>query len=118
LRTGGRFVFSVLHPAFYNQAPSPSDSPPPWSRTVTGYREPAQWWVESFGGHRHYHRPLEDYVEALSRHGLLVRRLVEPPTLPRHEHCEDHWSDYERWFATIPTMLAVSAVAPGRNGTN
>ncbi|WP_154794195.1 class I SAM-dependent methyltransferase [Occultella kanbiaonis] len=111
LRPGGRFVFSVLHPAFYNQTPSPSDSPAPWSRTVTGYLEPAQWWVESFGGHQHYHRPLEDYVEALSRQGLLVRRLVEPPTLPRHARSDDRWSAYERWFATIPTMLAVSAVS-------
>ncbi|TDE92547.1 class I SAM-dependent methyltransferase [Occultella glacieicola] len=57
LRPGGRFVFSILHPAFFNQAPSPSGDAPPWSRSVTGYRERAQWWVESFGGHRHYHRP-------------------------------------------------------------
>ncbi len=112
LRPGGRFVFTILHPAFFQQQPSPSDSPPPWSRSVTGYLEPAERWVESFGGHRHYHRPLEQYVDALFRHGLLVRRLVEPPTLPHHERTEEQWSDYERWFATIPTMVAVSAVKP------
>lgn len=112
LRPGGRFVFTFLHPAFFRQEPSGRDSPPPWSRRVTGYREPEEWWIESFGGHRHYHRPLEQYVEALFRHGLLVRRLVEPPTLPPHEQPEEQWSDYERWFATIPTMVAVSAVKP------
>ncbi|SKC71903.1 class I SAM-dependent methyltransferase [Krasilnikoviella flava] len=112
LRPGGRFIFTVLHPAFFHQEPSPSGSPPPWSRSVAGYLEPAEWWIETFGGHRHYHRPLEQYVDALFRHGLLVRRLVEPSTLPNHERPEEQWSDYERWFATIPTMLAVSAVKP------
>lgn len=112
LRPGGRFIFTVLHPAFFHQEPSPSDSPPPWSRNVTGYLEPTEWWIESFGGHRHYHRPLEQYVEALFRHGLLVRRLVEPPTRTGQERPEEPRSDYERWFASIPTMLAVSAVKP------
>lgn len=110
LRPGGRFIFTVLHPAFFHQKPSPSDTPPPWSRSITGYLEPAEWWIESFGGHRHYHRPLEQYVEALCRHRLLVRRIVEPPTLPHHERPVEQWSDYERWFASIPTMLAVSAI--------
>ncbi len=110
LRPGGRFIFTILHPAFFRQQPSSPEAQPPWSRKVTGYLRREEWWIESFGGHRHYHRPLEHYVEALSLNGLLVRRLVEPPTLPGHELPEEHWSDYERWFATIPTMLAVSAV--------
>jgi SAM-dependent methyltransferase len=110
LRPNGRFIFTILHPAFFQQSPSDPSSPPPWSRAVTGYREPEEWWIESFGGHRHYHRPLEQYFEALSRHGLLVRRLVEPPTLPAHDRPEAEWNAYEKWFATIPTMLAVSAV--------
>jgi SAM-dependent methyltransferase len=112
LRPGGRFIFTILHPSFFRQEPSDRDSPPPWSRRVTGYLEPEEWWIESFGGHRHYHRPLEQYVEALFRHGLLVRRLAEPTTLPHHERPEEQWSEYERWFASIPTMLAVSAVKP------
>jgi SAM-dependent methyltransferase len=112
LRPGGRFVFTILHPAFFRQEPSGPDSPSPWSRRVTGYLEPEEWWIESFGGHRHYHRPLEQYVEALFRPGLLLRRLVEPPTLPHHDRPEEQWSDYERWFASIPTMVAVSAVKP------
>ncbi|WP_165962809.1 hypothetical protein [Occultella glacieicola] len=39
-----------------------------------------------------------------------MRRLAEPATLPRHELPESEWNDYERWFASIPTMLAISAV--------
>ncbi|SNQ47439.1 hypothetical protein FRACA_190018 [Frankia canadensis] len=84
--------------------------------------------IASFGGHTHYHRPLSWYVGRLAAHGLAVTGLHEPATLPAHRHPATQWSDYERWFATIPTMIALAcrplsrqtshhaSPAPGREG--
>ena len=44
----------------------------------------------------------------LGRHGLAVTGLHEPPTLPSHTRPPAQWTGYERWFSTIPTMLAVA----------
>jgi hypothetical protein len=75
---------------------------------VRGYLQHEQRWIESFGGHLHYHRPLSWYVERLTAHGLVVTGLHEPPTLPHHTRPEADWTPYEHRFATMPTMLAIA----------
>ncbi|MCY1143180.1 methyltransferase domain-containing protein [Actinoplanes sp. Pm04-4] len=102
----GPFVFSILHPSFFSHEPV-EDSGERYRR-VTGYLDHERRWITSFGGHHHYHRPLSWYFDLLTRHGFTVTALHEPPTLPHHARPESEWTDYERWFATIPTMLAVS----------
>lgn len=52
--------------------------------------------------------PLSWYIELLTRNGLAVTGLHEPPTLPSHSGPDNEWTGYERWFATIPTMLAIA----------
>ncbi|XVV16325.1 class I SAM-dependent DNA methyltransferase [Actinoplanes sp. CA-131856] len=104
----GVFVFSILHPSFFHQAPVEDPGTGERYRKVNGYLRHERRWITTFGGHNHYHRPLSWYVDLLTRHGLAVTGLHEPPTLPQHGRPEEEWSDYERWFATIPTMLAVA----------
>ncbi|SNY62840.1 class I SAM-dependent DNA methyltransferase [Paractinoplanes atraurantiacus] len=104
----GVFVFSILHPSFFHQAPVDDPETGERYRKVTGYLEHERRWITTFGGHNHYHRPLSWYVDLLTRHGLVVTGLHEPPTLPQHGRPEAEWTDYERWFATVPTMLAVA----------
>ncbi|MFC7484620.1 class I SAM-dependent methyltransferase [Luedemannella flava] len=110
----GVFVFSILHPCFFAQAPLEADGER--YRKVTGYLAHETRWITSFGGHHHYHRPLSWYVNLLGRHGLAVTALHEPPTLPAHVRPEPEWTAYERWFATIPTMLAVACRPMANDG--
>ncbi|MCM3887443.1 class I SAM-dependent methyltransferase [Frankia sp. R82] len=104
----GVFVFSILHPCFFDQAPVLDPDTGAWHRHVRGYLEHEQREIASFGGHTHYHRPLSWYVERLAACGLAVTGLHEPATLPAHRRPVAQWSDYERWFATLPTMIAVA----------
>lgn len=109
LTSDGVFVFSILHPCFFDQNPVQEPGTGQRYRKVTGYLEHERRWITTFGGHNHYHRPLSWYFDLLTREGFVVTGLHEPPTLPGHGEPESHWTDYERWFATIPTMLAVAA---------
>lgn len=108
LRPGGVFVFTILHPAFFGRAIVDEGPGGQRYRKVTGYLDHETRWISSFGGHRHYHRPVSWYVEHLVRHGLAVTGLHEPPSLPSAEIPEADWTDYQKWFATIPTVLAIS----------
>jgi SAM-dependent methyltransferase len=108
LRPGGVFVFSILHPAFFSRAIVDEGPDGERYRKITGYLAPETRWIESFGGHHHYHRSLAWYFALLGRHGLVVTGLHEPPSLPAVDTPPDEWTDYQRWFSTIPTMLAVS----------
>ncbi|MDQ2740664.1 MAG: class I SAM-dependent methyltransferase [Actinomycetota bacterium] len=104
----GRFVFTILHPSFFGRQPVQDPATGTWSRHVNGYLSHEQRQVQSFGGHTHYHRPLSWYATILSEHRLAITGLDEPRTLPAHRRPESEWSAYERWFATIPTMIAVA----------
>lgn len=114
LRPGGAFVFTILHPAFFSHAVVDEGPGGQRYRKVTGYLDHQVRWIESFGGHRHYHRPLSWYVERLVAHGLVVTGLHEPPSLPNADIPEADWTDYQRWFSTIPTLLAVSCTPDPR----
>jgi SAM-dependent methyltransferase len=83
LEPGGRFVFTMPHPCFFNYRTRSDPDTGDLYCGVADYLEPAEWWVASYGGHRHYHRSLTFYVEALRRHGLTLTRLYEPPHASR-----------------------------------
>ncbi len=114
LRAGGAFVFSVLHPAFFSHDIVDGGSSGERYRKITGYLEQETRWIESFGGHRHYHRPLSWYVEKLVAHGLVITGVHEPPSLPHNDIPVAEWTDYQKWFSTIPTMLAISCTPANR----
>ncbi len=108
LRPGGVFVFTILHPAFFGRAIVDEGPGGQRYRKVTGYLGHETRWITSFGGHRHYHRPLSWYIEQLAGNGLVVTGMHEPPSLPHAEIPEADWTDYQKWFAAIPTVLAIS----------
>lgn len=113
LTADGVFIFSLLHPCFFAQTPIEDPATGERYRKVTGYLDHQRRWITSFGGHHHYHRPLSWYIELLTRNGLAITGLHEPPTLPSHTRPVSDWTDYERWFATIPTMLAIACRPTG-----
>jgi SAM-dependent methyltransferase len=83
LAPNGRFVFTMPHPCFFNYKTRMEPDTGELYCGVANYLSPAEWWVETYGGHRHYHRSLSFYFEALSRHGLAVTRVYEPPQVSR-----------------------------------
>jgi len=103
----GTFVFTILHPSFFNQ-PIVETPPHRWVRAVGGYLDHQTWNIDSFGGHSHYHRPLTWYIQQLLNHGFVISGIDEPVTLPQHTRPPKDWTDYERWFSRIPTMMSIA----------
>jgi SAM-dependent methyltransferase len=64
LLPNGRFIFTIPHPALDRDDPGP-------------YLHERTRWITTFGGHRHYHRPLGWYVNLLATSGLAVVRMFE-----------------------------------------
>lgn len=76
---GGKFIFTMTHPCFFNQKATYDAENDQYFCKVTGYLKSDVWWIENFGGHRHYHRSLTDYFELLRANRLAVTRFYEPP---------------------------------------
>lgn len=101
IRPGGVLVATILHPAFFLQ--QTVDDKNGGYRQVRGYLDEEAWWLEGFGGHWHYHRPLSAYVSWLASCGLGLVELLEPePTV------------YEGWRRKIPTRMGLAARPFGR----
>jgi SAM-dependent methyltransferase len=96
LAPGGVVVATILHPAFYLQKTVDDDAG--GYREVRGYLDEEQWWIDTFGGHRHYHRPLGHYVQWLASIGLGLVELFEPPA-----------AIYTGWRTRIPTRVGLAA---------
>jgi ubiquinone/menaquinone biosynthesis C-methylase UbiE len=97
LRSGGWFVFAILHPC-YNTPPSGEmASPDGWVRTVSGY------WAEGFwrsdtrpgppGKVGAYHRTLSTYVNGLIDAGLVLERICEPRATASRAEKRPVWAE-------------------------
>ncbi len=116
LKRGGRFVFAITHPCFEIRSLDGAEVCG-WETRISpdGAKEYLFLWVRDYF-RRHsdsvewkkserrpygftttsFHRTLSDYVNALSKHGLLVRRIEEPtpteegvavhPSLAKHRN--------------------------------
>jgi SAM-dependent methyltransferase len=102
----GVVALTLLHPAFFMQRPVEDVEGGDHHRKVRGYLQHEERWVESFGGHRHYHRPLGFYVDWMVRHGFALVELFEPPVPLAKPEAE--WTDYDHWFTQIPTMVGLA----------
>ncbi len=120
LRPGGRFVFSITHPAFEAPVPGrwlvePADSERIEDRrflAVDRYfdRVAVFWGPPGKPLAVGFHRPLRDYFEALRDAGFLVSRFEEPvPSEEVVERFPRHFTDMLR----VPNFLIIEAVKPG-----
>lgn len=102
LRPSGRFVFTLPHPCFFNYKTRQDPATGELFCGVANYLQPAEWWIESYGGHRHYHRSLAFYVDGLREHGFALTRFHEPPQVSRDPtHAE--------FYRGLPKFLLVEA---------
>jgi SAM-dependent methyltransferase len=104
LKPEGRFVFTMPHPCFFNYKTRTDSGTGQLYCGVSDYLHPAEWWIDSYGGHRHYHRSLTFYFDALRRHGLATTRLVEPPHLSRNPDAPS-----AAFYRGIPKFLLIEA---------
>jgi SAM-dependent methyltransferase len=96
LSRSGVLIATILHPAFFMQKTVDDDHG--GYRQVRSYLGQEEWWIEGFGGHWHYHRPLGAYVDWLASRGLGLVELFEPvPAV------------YEGWRRRIPTRAGLAA---------
>jgi SAM-dependent methyltransferase len=114
LTPAGRFVFSVEHPVITSCYRSATADDFPRSWTVDDYfiggRRTVTWLGATVAK---YHRPLEGYLDLLSRVGLRLDRLGE--CRPRPERCPDE--GFLRDRQRVPMYLVVSASPVGGGET-
>jgi SAM-dependent methyltransferase len=104
LAPGGRFVFTMQHPCFF-QVRSQRDEDGKLFKKLQKYLQPEVWRLDAFGGHNHYHRSLTFYFDALRHAGLAVTRLFEPPHVTGAARTLEE-SDF---FENIPIFLLIEA---------
>jgi SAM-dependent methyltransferase len=104
ITNGGVLIATILHPAFFLQTTVDDDQG--GYRMVRGYLDEEVWWVDTFGGHRHYHRPLGAYIDWAASLGLGVVELYEPSA-----------ASYQGWRSRIPTRLGFAARPVQRQST-
>lgn len=97
VRPGGVLIATILHPAFFLQKTIDEEDGRGY-RQVRGYLDEEEWWLEGFGGHWHYHRPLSAYVSWIASCGLGLVELSEPEV-----------DSYEGWRRRIPTRAGLAA---------
>jgi len=121
LKPGGAFVFVITHPAFRAIGQTMwgwDDKAGKQFRRVEAYLSPASKDVEMQPGRAAkgkgsvrtltFHRPLQTYVAALAKAGLLVERLEEWPSL-RASTSGPRATEENRLRREIPLFLGVRA---------
>jgi SAM-dependent methyltransferase len=106
LKSTGRFVFVIPHPAFFFYETACDPNTQSLYRKITGYLREEVWRFEKFGGHNHYHRSISNYIETLRSHQLTVTRLYEPASLPWPEEPPE----VQNFFRQIPCGLLIEAM--------
>ena len=104
LVAGGSFAFSILHPCFAGTAAVAGT----WSAGGS-YSDEGFWFADSpYSTLRRQvganHRTLSTYVNALSRHGLFLTAMSEPPA-------PEEWNaDERREAARLPVFLVAGCL--------
>ncbi len=103
LREGGKFIFTLTHPCFFNYKSRLDEQTGQMYCGVPDYLPPAEWRIENFGGHRHYHRSLTYYFESLRACRLAVTRLYEPPQTPQA-------AENREFHRNIPKFILIESI--------
>jgi 2-polyprenyl-3-methyl-5-hydroxy-6-metoxy-1,4-benzoquinol methylase len=81
MKDDGRFVFSITHPCFDYNTKNGKTEAKTTQRYFEARSERVQWDMKRLlrpFETTSFHRTLTDYSNALNKHGLLIRRLLEP----------------------------------------
>ena len=104
LRTGGWFVFAVLHPCYHTPRSGELDTADGWLRTVGRYFEETHWRLDERTGPPGkvgaYHRMLSTYLNTLIATGFRLDRFAEPLRTGRSAELRPIWTE-------VPSALVV-----------
>ena len=78
IKSGGRFFFSIIHPAYYLGKSDRDANGRQLARKVSGYTKHIAVVQDFWGGTTHYHRPISHYLNTMSAAGFILRRMYEP----------------------------------------
>jgi SAM-dependent methyltransferase len=126
LKTGGRFVVLIEHPCFEFVRFLDGKAVSGWETRLQedGSKEYLYYWVADYLGRHSYavewkhdrlsssfvttgfHRTLSDYVNALTEHGLIVKRLDEPQPLEKGVRVHPPMKKHYR----VPQSMVIEAI--------
>lgn len=101
IKPGGKFFFSIVHPAFYLGKSDRDANGQQLVRKVNGYTKHIAIVQDFWGRTMHYHRPISYYLNTMSAAGFILKRMYEPEyndenniqELPLYLFCE--FNQYE-----------------------
>jgi SAM-dependent methyltransferase len=105
LKAGGAFLFSILHPCFAGTDTVAGTWPPQSRYHDEGFWRPDNEYSTLRRQVGANHRTLSTYVNALSRHGLLITAMNEPPAPAEWETGD------RREAARLPVYLVARCTA-------
>ena len=104
LRTGGWFVFAVLHPCYHTSRSGELETADGWLRTIGRYFVETHWRLDErtgppgkVGAH---HRMLSTYLNGLISSGFRLDRFMEPRRTGRSAELRPIWTE-------VPSALVV-----------
>ena len=78
IKPGGKFFFSIVHPAFYLGRSDRDVNGQQLARKVNGYTNHIAEIQNFWGRTVHYHRPISHYLNTISREGFVLKHMYEP----------------------------------------
>ena len=111
LRTGGWFVFAVLHPCFNTSRSDELTTADGLVRTIGAYFVEGHWQSAKRTGPPGrvgaYHRTLSTYFNTLLAHGFELEAVAEPVAVGRQAELRPIWTE-------VPSALVVRCIKPRR----
>ena len=107
LRTGGRFVFTTMHPCFQSPHSSMMEDDNKFTgRHITHYAQEGHWKSDYPYGIRGtvgaHHRTLSTYINQLLATGFSLQRIIEPTT---PEPADD--TPRQMMFSIVPVVMLI-----------
>jgi ubiquinone/menaquinone biosynthesis C-methylase UbiE len=106
LKNGGSLVLSMPHPCFFCSDWATDEKGRRLYKKVSDYLTPVVETLNFWGETLHFHRPLSQYFDELSRNGFSVNAFKEP--VPPEEAVRDRegWECHRR----VPSFVVMRAV--------
>jgi SAM-dependent methyltransferase len=105
LRSGGILVFSITHPCFFSSDWITGDDGKYLYKAISDYLIPKSEELNFWGKTVHFHRPLSQYFDVLSRNSFCIDAFKEPVPSDEALRGNPEWSYHRR----IPSFVVIRA---------
>jgi len=119
LKPRGRFIFSVVHPCFFDALGDWTDigSPHPALHFKERYTEQVRYLkrlvgLPSEGKVAHYNRPIQDYVRPLIKNSLCISDFIETSFSREYLEAIGFFEEFLRYHLTANNLIIGAAKLP------